>query len=269
MPISSLPKILAVAAPLAIGVAGIAFAQTGALDASAPDPAPIAQAAAPGTATPAATPIAQIAPTGIATVQGDVVEVFGNKFVLQDASGRTLIETGPRGREATLVKVGDRVTVEGRSEGGFIGAAALVRADGRREELQPTAPSGLASMLGLGSRYDQAVLVSSVERAGYTSPRILDVKKKHAEVAARDAQGAEWELHVEFDGRIRERERAVPRLDEAQVRAMLTRAGYVYGGRMDAKKKHLEVLATNDRGESVELHIDREGSIYKEKRRFW
>src|SRR3954469_23245466 len=34
-----------------------------------------------------------------------------------------------------------------------------------------------------------------------------------------------------------------------------------------ARKKHLEVLATNDRGETVELHIDRDGLIRKEKRR--
>ena len=33
-------------------------------------------------------------------LEGRVAEIFGNRFVLEDATGRTLVETGPRGERA-------------------------------------------------------------------------------------------------------------------------------------------------------------------------
>jgi hypothetical protein len=47
-------------------------------------------------------PIAQMIPGPVA-VKGQVAEVFGNKFIIQDDSGRTLADTGPRGEGGKLV----------------------------------------------------------------------------------------------------------------------------------------------------------------------
>jgi uncharacterized protein YdeI (BOF family) len=70
-------------------------------------------------------------------IKGDVAEVFGNKFVLQDASGRALVDTGPRGESRMVVAKGETVTVQGRFDRGMVRADVLVHADGRNEAFGP------------------------------------------------------------------------------------------------------------------------------------
>ncbi|MFY0533320.1 hypothetical protein [Nannocystis pusilla] len=70
-------------------------------------------------------------------VHGQVTELFGNKFVLADPTGRALIETGRAGEGGELVAVGETVTVQGRFAHGFLHAEVLIHEDGRVEELHP------------------------------------------------------------------------------------------------------------------------------------
>jgi hypothetical protein len=81
-------------------------------------------------------PIAQMIPGPLA-VKGKVAEVFGNKFIIQDDSGRALVETGPRGEGGKLVAKGETITVQGHLENGFIHANVMTRADGTSEALGP------------------------------------------------------------------------------------------------------------------------------------
>ncbi|MEG3163205.1 hypothetical protein U1701_01220 [Sphingomonas sp. PB2P19] len=73
----------------------------------------------------------------IITVRGRVAEVYGNKFVMADASGRALVDTGREGEDGTLVRAGQPVTVQGRFDRGLIHAAFLVGADGKAKALGP------------------------------------------------------------------------------------------------------------------------------------
>lgn len=73
-------------------------------------------------------------------VKGQVAEIFGNKFVLADGSGRALIDTGRRGEGSPLVSPSETVTVQGRFEHGFIHAAAIQRGDGGAVMLDPPPP---------------------------------------------------------------------------------------------------------------------------------
>lgn len=73
-------------------------------------------------------------------VKGQVAEIFGNKFVIEDESGRALVETGPAGEGGKLVAKSETVTVQGRFEHGFIHAAAISHADGRSELVGPPGP---------------------------------------------------------------------------------------------------------------------------------
>ena len=41
-------------------------------------------------------------------VKGEVTDIFGNKFVIQDSSGRALVDTGPRGEDRRIVTKGKR-----------------------------------------------------------------------------------------------------------------------------------------------------------------
>ncbi|PYE25850.1 hypothetical protein C8J32_103166 [Rhizobium sp. PP-CC-3A-592] len=73
----------------------------------------------------------------LVTIKGKVAEIFGNKFVLQDASGRALVETGPTGEDGKLVMVNEEISVQGRFDDGFLHASFLVHPDGKIEALGP------------------------------------------------------------------------------------------------------------------------------------
>ena len=66
-------------------------------------------------------------------IKGDVADIFGNKFVIQDSSGRALVDTGPRGEDRRIVIKGETVTVQGRFDGGIIRAQLVAHADGRND----------------------------------------------------------------------------------------------------------------------------------------
>lgn len=74
---------------------------------------------------------------GIVTVRGRVAEIFGDKFVMADATGRALVELGREGGNGTLVAAGEPVTVQGRFDHGSLHAAFLVKADGKVTALGP------------------------------------------------------------------------------------------------------------------------------------
>jgi uncharacterized protein YdeI (BOF family) len=89
-------------------------------------------------------PVAVSAMTDGSTVavKGTVAEIYGNSFIIQDASGRTLVEAGhKRGwsftTAAPLVAKDEAVTVQGRFDNGSIHASMLVHADGKAVDLRP------------------------------------------------------------------------------------------------------------------------------------
>ncbi len=86
-----------------------------------------------------ATPVAirSLSADSIVTVRGKVAEIYGNKFILADASGRALVDAGREGEGGKLVALGEPVTVQGRFDKGSIHAAFLVRADGKVTALGP------------------------------------------------------------------------------------------------------------------------------------
>jgi hypothetical protein len=73
-------------------------------------------------------------------VKGSVAEIFGNKFIMQDDSGRALVDLGPRGDNAQAVAKGEAVTVQGRFDRGVVHAQVVVHADGRSEAFGPPKP---------------------------------------------------------------------------------------------------------------------------------
>jgi hypothetical protein len=70
-------------------------------------------------------------------VKGQVAEVFGNKFIVQDDSGRALVDTGRSRESGNLVAKSETVTVQGRFEHGSIHAQAISHPDGRNDFVAP------------------------------------------------------------------------------------------------------------------------------------
>ncbi|NEI98935.1 hypothetical protein [Rhizobium ruizarguesonis] len=85
----------------------------------------------------AAVAISAMPASSLITIKGKVAEIYGNKFVLQDESGKALVETGRAGEDEDLVAKDEAVTVQGRFDDGFVHASYLVRQDGRTEALRP------------------------------------------------------------------------------------------------------------------------------------
>ena len=185
----------AVAAPLVFGALGLSLAQGTTFQ-----PTPVEPVA-----------IQALAPSGAIAVTGAVAEIFGNKFVVQDGTGRALVETGRAGEGGGLVAKGEAVTVQGRFEQGFLHASVLIHGDGRKVLLGPAGGPPTGSLdwardrIGLGLNPDIAALTATVQAAGYSDVRVTGRGPRHLEVAAKDRDGGEHQLHVGFDGQVRAR----------------------------------------------------------------
>lgn len=76
----------------------------------------------------------------LVAVKGKAVELFGNKFIITDSTGRALVDTGREGEDRTLVAKDEQVTVQGRFDNGFVRAAMVIHEDGTVDELRPARP---------------------------------------------------------------------------------------------------------------------------------
>ncbi|MBN9074997.1 MAG: hypothetical protein J0H84_02095 [Rhizobiales bacterium] len=89
------------------------------------------------------TPVSRLADaSGVVTVRGRVAEVYGDRFTVQDATGRALVDAG-RGGDAT-VRAGSPIMVQGRFDNGQLHARYLVDAGGTVQEVgaPPPPPPG-------------------------------------------------------------------------------------------------------------------------------
>jgi hypothetical protein len=95
-------------------------------------------------------PITSMSEWTPAAIKGQVAELFGNKFIIADASGRALVETGREGEGGRLVKPNETVTVQGRFERGFLHASVIQHEDGHVDIVGPPKgppPHGLMARL--------------------------------------------------------------------------------------------------------------------------
>ncbi|MGY3532592.1 hypothetical protein [Bradyrhizobium sp. USDA 4452] len=83
------------------------------------------------------TAIDRLQPGGPAAVRGNVAEIFGHMFVVEDGSGRALIDLGRRGENADIVTKGETVTIQGMFDRGIVHAQIVSHADGRTEAFGP------------------------------------------------------------------------------------------------------------------------------------
>ncbi len=83
------------------------------------------------------TPIAKLASTsGVVTAKGRVAEVFGDRFVVQDGTGRAMVAAS---RDA-MPSVGSNVMVQGRYDDGVMHAQYLVDPNGSVVPVGPPPP---------------------------------------------------------------------------------------------------------------------------------
>ena len=194
------------------------------------------------------TAIGTLQTSGAITIVGTVTDVFGNKFVLEDSSGRILVDNGPDWFHRVEVKRGDKMTVIGRPDGGSFEAFALVRADGTRQEIRPDRgpPPWSGGRRERGER--QAGQTQRTESPAAQS----QAGQRQAAAPVKTKRGPQKVTSGE-------------ELPRSEILARLEKAGYTRIDDVDRKRHHWEVEARNRFGEKVEVHIDFAGNIYKEK----
>jgi hypothetical protein len=205
-----------------------------------------------------------------AVVEGAVAEIFANRFILESAGERLLVEPYDL-RMAFTAGRGDTVRVEGRRAGSLITAARVLR--GSESVLvastrAPDAPAGSSST----RPPEQRGILIALQELGLAPIGAPLRKKQHTEILARMPDGRT--VYVSFDRSDRlweiedaghDKKSAVPRgLSRQDYERLAREAGFTPTGEFEQKREHVELEATNRRGERLELHIDRAGTIYKQ-----
>jgi hypothetical protein len=240
-----------------------------------PRPTPLPPAANESqTSTNAPLPPANTRQDGPIILVGKVVEVFGNRFILDVAGERTLVE--PSGDQPVLsASVGNDVRVEGQRIGALIRAERIFR--GTELMLAPL-PGAASTALSPTATPPAAVPpertgIPAILRDLSLTPIGAPVRKKHhTEILARMPDGRTVYVSLDRSDRLWEIEDAEHDKKSAVARG-LTRddytrlareAGFKPTGGFEQKRNHVELEATNRRGERLELHIDLAGTIYKQ-----
>jgi hypothetical protein len=240
-----------------------------------PRPTPLPPAANESqTSTNAPLPPANTRQDGPIILEGKVVEVFGNRFILDAAGERTLVE--PSGDQPVLsASVGNDVRVEGQRIGALIRAERIFR--GTELMLAPL-PGAASTALSPTATPPAAVPpertgIPAILRDLSLTPIGAPVRKKHhTEILARMPDGRTVYVSLDRSDRLWEIEDAEHDKKSAVARG-LTRddytrlareAGFKPTGGFEQKRNHVELEATNRRGERLELHIDLAGTIYKQ-----
>ncbi|MCK1641714.1 hypothetical protein IVA95_30260 [Bradyrhizobium sp. 157] len=275
-----------------------------------PKPAKLLATAVAGWAILASAAMAQVAidqirPEGI-SIKGTVADIFGDKFVLEDKSGRILVQTGPAGPQAAPVKSGETVTVIGVPGDRTFDARKIVRENGEvafdapmppprtppgqgvdpgpRRPIagsappppgappRPPGPRGPAGDAGLMANQDRDNVLRILKDAGLTAMGEPVRHPKHIEIPARTGTGKTVIVSLDRFGRLdeiedadRDRERRPTQsISPADAERIAREAGYTIREAPEQRKHHFEILATNAKGETLELHIDFGGNIYKQ-----
>jgi hypothetical protein len=224
------------------------------------------------------------------SIEGEVRDVLGNRFVLEDDSGRILVETGPeRGQEYNL-RAGERLKVFGEPDrdGSSFEADRIVREDGTeivissenaaRPDAGGAADNDVAGKPHVTQRRPGArmsgedEMAEMLRAAGFTDIRFDERKGRHVEFDALDADGRAVEIGVFHDGTIKmidveddrpARDAALAELLPADIVAMVEAFGIVDLREFDIKPNHVEIEGYDNNGLDIEVRLSSDGTILK------
>lgn len=233
----------------------------------------------------------------VVQVRGRVADIFGDRILIEDETGRILVEV-PAGLDKPAdIAVGRTIEVEGRLRGRTIEARRIVLtgpagpavaapagtppsgAVPQRGEAGPAhtpaqaRPSSADALLDqLARPADAATIRMTLEGIGLRAAGAPVRKNKNTEILARDAAGKAWTASLDRFGRLEEIELedydddnapSRPNFDDRRVTRIVEEAGYRTRASVERRSDHFEVIALNQQGDLVEVHVDFAGTIYK------
>lgn len=205
--------------------------------------------------------VASAASAEPARMTGTVTDVFGPRFVLDTASGKVLVEIGPKGADKVTVKIGEKVDIEGDRRLNEVRATRITLPDGHayqvgrapgeswREWLTGKPPTEASGPFGA----DEARKLAT--NAGYNVTADPVRTKEHFKVMA-SKDGKDFELRVHSDGNIE----SSPAFGVADAKKLAAAKGYQLTGEPVAMKEHFRVTATKD-GKPYEIDLHRDGKV--------
>lgn len=139
------------------------------------------------------------------TVKGTVTDVFGHRYVIDEGGKKSLVDIGPKGREAVSIKSGDTVTVEGElTDAGEVRAQKV--AVGGTSLVELHSASWWDTLTGGGDekhpKFSPDDAKAIVTKAGYEPIGDPRPKKKHYEVLAKK-DGKYVEVHAHRNGDVK------------------------------------------------------------------
>jgi hypothetical protein len=217
---------------------------------------------------PSPSPSASTLETSV-VVEGTLTEIFGNRFILESAGERMLVEPFD-GRALLSAARGDTVRVEGERAGALITAKRVFR--GSEPVLAPGPDAAAAASAPPPAHPSERGIIAVVQGLGLVPIGAPLRKKHHTEILARMPDGRT--VYVSFDRSDRlweiedaehDKKSVIPRgFMRGDYDRIAREAGFTPTGTFEQKREHVELEATNRRGERLELHIDRAGTIYKQ-----
>ena len=140
------------------------------------------------------------------TVTGTVTDTFGHRYVVDDGAKKSLIDIGPKGRDAIAIKTGDKLTVEGEMvDSGEIRAARVAVGSQAAVDL-PEARSWWQKLTGAGkddgTPFGPVEAKAEVTKAGYEIIGEPKPEKKHFEILGKK-DGKFYELHAHKGGDVK------------------------------------------------------------------
>ena len=130
-------------------------------------------------------------------VSGTILHLFAHRFVVETAGGAVLADVTPKGIEQMVLKVGDRVSLEGEMKPSELKVTRLTR-DGRTVVIEHKKKPDHHEH----PPADPRIVLQAARAAGYEPAAAPRRKPRHFEVLGR-RDGHFTELHIELDGHIR------------------------------------------------------------------
>ncbi|ODT65998.1 MAG: hypothetical protein ABS75_28880 [Pelagibacterium sp. SCN 63-23] len=229
-------------------------------------------------AMPAGLALAQVPLQSLANtvIEGTVGEVFGNRFILEDAGGRVLVEASGDLSDGAVIGTGDDLVIVGTdTPNGFL-ATAISRDDGTELLVAPMPAAPLQAAAPAtppaGTPFDEPGALAAIETMGFMDARLEERGRNHFEYQARDADGRWIEIEIRLDGSLRKLEvdddrRAVSvdlmKLVPENLATFAATAGMVELNEYAAGPNHYKLEGYTADGYELELEFTLDGTLRK------
>ncbi len=197
--------------------------------------------------------------------KGPIVDIFGERIVVQANTIKYLVNLGPRGDEVATLKIGDTVELIGeKKRSGEVRARSVVVGDGRTITIAKDRKTWRQWFLGEDKSPTKPFTVVDARTLAISKGYVVSddpvANKKHF-ISRATKDGVTYDLVLHRDGRIDTQKAFLM----ADAKTQIAAKGYDVIGEPTLVKKHFEALALRG-SEYFEVHAHRDGRIVEARK---